>query len=122
MKTCIFFASFLYTNAILLAQEAGYNEAAYITEAGLWQRFVDAAPDWLIGLVPLVVAFMIGARALAEILFIFKDKTETKWDNKIWQYTVKVVDVLAKILGNIGVGIPSKMAAEKVAKLEEKKQ
>jgi len=104
------------------AQTAGYGEAGYIADPTLYSRFVSKAPDRLVALVPMLVAFMLGARALSEILLMFAHKTKNTIDNKIVTYLAKTVEILGKVLGQIGVGMPAKMAKEKVEKIEAKKK
>jgi len=104
-----------------LAQAVGYAEATYITDATLYQRFIDAAPNWLVGLVPILVSILVGARALSEVLLIVAKKTETTADDKLLSYVSKFVGLLGKVLGQIGVGMPNKMVEAKAEKIQEKK-
>lgn len=118
MKNLLLCAVWFLMSSVALGQ---YATGKYIADAGLYQRFVDAAPSWLIALVPMLIGLMILCRALAEILFIFKDKTEAKWDNKAWDIITKTAGMLATILGQIGIGMPNKMIEQKAEAIAEKK-
>jgi len=117
MRNLVLALIYFLMSSVALGQ---YATGKYIADAGLYQRFVDAAPSWLIALVPMMIGLMIACRALAEILFIFKDKTEAKWDNKAWDIITKTAGMLATILGQIGVGMPKKMVEKKAEAIEKK--
>lgn len=121
MRNLLFILIWSFLNETAICQEAGYSTSNYISDAGLYQRFVDAAPSWLIVAVPILIGILLLCRALAEILFIFKDATANVWDNKAWSIVTKTADILARVLGQIGVGMPKQMIIEKAEKAAQKK-
>jgi hypothetical protein len=108
----LFFVAFCSTIAM-----AQYMDGKYIADSGAWQRFLDYSPSWLIVGIPFALGILIFCRALAEILFLIKDKTENAYDNKIYDILMKFIEILAKVLGTIGIGQPKTMLLEKVEKL-----
>ncbi len=116
----------LFTHgAIAIAQEAaapvaGYMDAGYIADQGLWDRFVQLAPSWLVAGVPIMIALMIAFRGISEALWIVAKKTQTDVDDKVANVIGKIAEVLARITGAIGVGLPKTQLMAKAEKIATK--
>jgi hypothetical protein len=100
----------------------GYAMGQYIAEPTLWSRFTSEAPSWLISLVPLFILLSLACRAIAEVLFFIKDKTPTDVDNRAYALLLKVLDILANLMGAVGLGMPKPMIVAKADKIAVKEE
>lgn len=112
-------------SVIALAQEAaapaaGYMDISYIADQTLWDRFVTYAPNWLVVGVPVLVALMLAFRGISEALWIIAAKTETKADDKVAAFLSNAAEILAKVTGMIGIGLPKPQLMAKAEKIAQK--
>jgi hypothetical protein len=97
------------------AVDGGYmTERTYIADPSLYDRFVQAAPEWLVGGIPIAIAVMLLCRVLAEMLIALSKKTSTTADDKAAAILSKVSWAIAKALSWIGVGVPKAILEEKL--------
>lgn len=118
-------AAVFLDSAIGLAQEAaapvaGYMDVSYIADQTLWDRFVTYAPNWLVVGVPVLVSLMLAFRGISEGLWVIAAKTQNKTDDKIAEVLGRVSEVLAKVTGMIGVGLPKAQLMAKAEKIAQK--
>lgn len=112
----LFIVTLVIDSAIALAQAGGY-----VQNPSLWEQFTASAPTFLVSLIPFLLGFMVLCRAVSEILLLFQDKIPGDWENGTVKVLRKIIEVLGKILGQIGVGMPNKMVAEKAEQIAQKK-
>lgn len=123
---CLTAVAVFAESMIALAEEAtvsgaaGYMDISYIADQGLWDRFVTYAPNWLVVGVPVLVSLMLAFRGISEALWIIAAKTQNKTDDKIAEVLGRVSEVLAKVTGMIGVGMPKAQLMQKAEKIAAK--
>lgn len=97
---------------------SGYMaEGVYIADPTLWDKFTKAAPEWLVAVVPMLVALMLICRAVSEALLLFAAKTQSNVDNQLAQILATVAALLGRLLGYIGIGMPRRMIIAKADKI-----
>jgi len=103
----------------------------FLSSAAFGEIFTEEAPqlfkyaEWLLGFLGLAIksqaalyltwfstimfGVMVLARALAEVLSLFANKTKTEIDNKAMAFFSKTSEFAAKIVGWFGVGYPKSL-------------
>lgn len=105
------------------ATASGYLDGgAYIADATLYDKFVNAAPDWLVAIVPLMIAAMFVCRGLAEVLLWVSRRTESKSDDRVYELLSQASYTLARVLSWVGVGVPKMLLIDKAERLAATKQ
>jgi hypothetical protein len=101
---------------------SAYLDGSYIADPGLWGRFSQIAPDWLVGGVPMAIAAMLLFRGLAECMIAIAKRTETKRDDEIAALLSKIAWTMAKGLSWVGVGVPAALLEKKLDQLASEEQ
>jgi len=103
----------------------------FLSSIAFGEIFTEEAPqvfkyaEWLLGFLGLAIksqailyltwfstivfGFMVLARALAEVLSLFADKTKTEIDNKAMAFFSKSADVCSRVVAWFGVGYPKSL-------------
>lgn len=106
-----------------VAAAPGYMDGTYIADPTMWDKFVQTAPNWLVALVPMLVAAMVVFRALAEgMLAISRVLGEKEHLSKAAAIVLQVADALGRILGQVGVGMPKQLVLERAEKIAAKEE
>lgn len=113
-------------SVIALAEEVaapvatGYMDISYIADQTLWDRFVTYAPNWLVVGVPVLVSLMLAFRGISEALWVIAAKTQNKTDDRVAEVLGRAAEVLAKVTGMIGIGLPKAQLMQKAEKIATK--
>lgn len=96
------------------------GNGSYIADPTLFERFTKAAPDWVIALVPMLIAAMFIFRGLAEVLLWVSKRTASKGDDKAYEILSVASYWMARVLSWVGVGVPKILLVEKAEALNTK--